>query len=37
MKRNYEEFLLEIVSITEDVITASGFMTGDDAGEDIFQ
>ena len=32
MKRKYEELLLEIVSITEDVITASG----DDYSADIF-
>lgn len=32
MKRHYEELLLEILLVTEDVITASG----DDYSEDIF-
>jgi hypothetical protein len=33
MKRNYEELLLEILLVTEDVITASG----DDFIGDIFE
>ena len=33
MKKKYEELLLEVLLITEDVITTS---PGDDMGEDIF-